>query len=578
MYPHARGAHGDLSSAAPAMYPERNLPNVEARLTDRLKVDAADQALRLKWIGLSDDDIRLIHEAGRKVRKDAPGVIAEFYEHCTHFDDWKRKIAAAGSGRSRLEPAWTSYLTDIFEGRFDDGYFNHRLQVGATHARLHIEPRWNVPAYGVWAGILFPMLARHLKGEELARTIAAITKVLFLDASLAVETFISEGVLERLVDIHDTLGSPLQQLRLSASEVDSAMAEIADAASQLASSAVSQMTTMSGLGSRMVELGSASADVARVATEQLSAIESALAASAQVNDAAGRIDAAARVAAEKGESAVAQAREGTAAVQHTVDAIGVIRETVLKTTSEVEDLGVQGSRIGAIVQVIDEIAAQTNLLALNAAIEAARAGEQGRGFAVVADNVRSLAERTAVATKEIAAIIEGVQSGTTRAVQAMDQAMSDVQAGAQRAEAAGEALARIEAGVEHLNSEIGQISTASSSASDSAARLAHSLQEVAELARHSARLATTTDESLDRVRDSIAGSTALAEESASVSEQVSASVREVSMQMSEISNETGSLAASTSDLAAFIARFGVSAHNSQGEPFVYEPAAARDAA
>ncbi len=572
MYPRARGAHGDLSSAAPAMYPERNLPNVEARLTDRLKVDAADQALRLKWIGLSDDDIRLIHEAGRKVRKDAPGVIAEFYEHCTHFDDWKRKIAVAGSGRSRLEPAWTSYLTDIFEGRFDDGYFNHRLQVGATHAR------WNVPAYGVWAGILFPMLARHLKGEELARTIAAITKVLFLDASLAVETFISEGVLERLVDIHDTLGSPLQQLRLSASEVDSAMAEIADAASQLAWSAVSQMTTMSGLGSRMVELGSASADVARVATEQLSAIESALAASAQVNDAAGRIDAAARVAAEKGESAVAQAREGTAAVQHTVDAIGVIRETVLKTTSEVEDLGVQGSRIGAIVQVIDEIAAQTNLLALNAAIEAARAGEQGRGFAVVADNVRSLAERTAVATKEIAAIIEGVQRGTTRAVQAMDQAMSDVQAGAQRAEAAGEALARIEAGVEHLNSEIGQISTASSSASDSAARLAHSLQEVAELARHSARLATTTDESLDRVRDSIAGSTALAEESASVSEQVSASVREVSMQMSEISNETGSLAASTSDLAAFIARFGVSAHNSQGEPFVYEPASARDAA
>jgi methyl-accepting chemotaxis protein len=540
---------------------------MEATLSARLRIDSSDQTLRLRWIGITPDDALLIREAARHIRPEAERIVRDFYDRSASFTEWTRKVAEAGSVRSRLEAAQKDYLLRLLDARFDQEYFEHRLRVGAAHARLNIEPRWNVGNYGSYADLIFPILARHMKGEKLGRTIAAFTKVFLLDISLAIETFISEGVLEKLVDIHDTLGQPLQNLGFGVSQVDSATREIANAASEMARGATTQTAAMSGFNAEMEELGRASATVARAAGEQLRAIEMAVTATAEVRQALDRVGAASLAAAERGDVALAQAREGTGAVQHTIDAMETIRANVLQTATEVEELGRQGSQIGAIVQVIDDIAAQTNLLALNAAIEAARAGEQGRGFAVVAENVRSLAERTAVATKEIASLIAGVQSGTSRAVRAMEQSIGDVRDGAERAEAAGESLGRIVESVGLVSAEIRQIAGAAASVETSADRLTGVLNRVTELARESAQLAGDMNASSERVRNSVADASAVAEESAAASQQVSASVEEVSAQMSEISREATTLASSTTELGTFIERFGVLAHNSEGETF-----------
>ena len=112
-----------------------------------------------------------------------------------------------------------------------------------------------------------------------------------------------------------------------------------------------------------------------------------------------------------------------------------------------QEISASSHKISDIVSVIDGIAFQTNILALNAAVEAARAGEEGKGFAVVAGEVRSLAQRSAQAAREVKALIE--------------DSVGKVGAGARQAEGAGATMQEIVTAVQHVTDIMGEIAAAS---------------------------------------------------------------------------------------------------------------------
>lgn len=137
------------------------------------------------------------------------------------------------------------------------------------------------------------------------------------------------------------------------------------------------------------------------------------------------------------------ARKGADAVQNSIKGMNEIREQIQETSKRIKRLGESSQEIGEIVELISDITEQTNVLALNAAIQAASAGEAGRGFTVVAEEVQRLAERSAEATKQIAAIVKTIQTDTGDAVAAMESSTRDVVEGAKLSDAAGQALSEI---------------------------------------------------------------------------------------------------------------------------------------
>jgi methyl-accepting chemotaxis protein-2 (aspartate sensor receptor) len=147
---------------------------------------------------------------------------------------------------------------------------------------------------------------------------------------------------------------------------------------------------------------------------------------------------------------------------------------VSEVVSTMQGISASSRKISEIVSVIDGIAFQTNILALNAAVEAARAGEQGKGFAVVAGEVRSLAQRSAQAAKEIKGLIE--------------DSVTKVGAGSQQVERAGATMQEIVASVKRVTDIMGEISAASEEQSGGIDQVNRAVSQMDEVTQQNAAL------------------------------------------------------------------------------------------
>lgn len=359
--------------------------------------------------------------------------------------------AAIGQMQNSLKVLETdiSKTVEAAQNQFAAGVENSNDNVKRVLWTVIIAGLFVVLVLGVVSFFIIRTIWQQLGGEpEYAQEIASAVASGDLTMRIDVEPGDTSSLLAALSEMQTRLQNMVSEIKTSAETIKVASAEIASGNTDLSSRTESQASSLEETSSSMetmTETVKQNADNARQANKM--------------------VETASEVAVKGGE---------------------VVNQVV----TTMDDINQSSKKIVDIISVIDGIAFQTNILALNAAVEAARAGEQGRGFAVVASEVRSLAQRSAAAAKEIKALI--------------GDSVDKVTAGSALVDQAGQTMGEIVASVRRVSDIMAEITAASQEQSSGIQEIGSAINQMDEMTQQNAALveeAAAAAESLEEQAD-----------------------------------------------------------------------------
>ncbi|WCM92480.1 methyl-accepting chemotaxis protein [Acidovorax sp. NCPPB 2350] len=269
-----------------------------------------------------------------------------------------------------------------------------------------------------------------------------------LETGVAVATAVAQGDLTSTFDIHgkDEPAALLHALQHMNGQLVNMVGQVRNGSENIATGAA--------------EIAMGNADLSQRTEQQASSLEETAASMEELSSTVKTNSDTAREANQLAARAAQAAEQGGTIVGRVVDTM--------------QEIAASSDKISDIIGVIDSIAFQTNILALNAAVEAARAGEQGRGFAVVASEVRTLAQRSAQAAKEIKALIT--------------DSVDKVSNGSQLAGSAGQSMEGIVAQVRQVSTLISEIANASAEQSSGIGQVGEAVNHLDQVTQQNAAL------------------------------------------------------------------------------------------
>ena len=294
-------------------------------------------------------------------------------------------------------------------------------------------------------------------------------------------------------EINDKSGDELANLARSINRMQGSLVTLIGSISSVASE-VKQVTG---------ELSSVSGDIVKGASSQADKASLIATAAEELSLTISEVAQQGAATYEESKRSEQSAEEGRNVIVEMVASIQQVSQQMSDMSSQMNELGTHGEKIGSVIKVIEDIAEQTNLLALNAAIEAARAGEFGRGFAVVADEVRALAERTTKATQEVSGIIQAIQMGTQEAVTFTDDNCRLVEIGVSQSTGAVSALEEIVSGASDVQRMISSIATAAEEQTAVTKEIAADITSISDISARSLELANSSSSSVAGLNDRV---------------------------------------------------------------------------
>jgi len=348
-----------------------------------------------------------------------------------------------------------------------------------------------------------------------------------------------------------------KQVAIASGQAAAAVDEIAVSVDRVASGAGEQATSLSSTGTAIEELARAAQQIAEGTHLQSNAMEQAVEAVRNLDTDIDTLVDHGRTLAASAQSANSQATGGSTAVDATATAMRNLHERTTTAQSAMTELETRSIAVAEIVRTIEEIADQTNLLALNAAIEAARAGEHGRGFAVVADEVRKLAERSSLATREISHILSAIRRETLSAAEALRVSADSMNDGLSLAQSAASALASVGDAISSTNRVAGELAQRSEFMQQSSSQLTENIGSASAIVSENAAAANQMRLTTDTIARAVTPLMETARQQSAASQDVSAATTELAASVQEMDGTARTLNEQAELLRSVVATFRI---------------------
>jgi methyl-accepting chemotaxis protein len=311
---------------------------------------------------------------------------------------------------------------------------------------------------------------------------------------------ITDGELEEKVVIegHDEIGTLAEALHKMTTVIVKNLREEVEKSDRLFESIREAIVHLSSSAAEMMAI---SAQQASGAGQQASAVQEVTTTSEeiavtakQITDSAGTVE---RMAQEGSKSC----RSGTNDVVNAIEGMAQLKGQVQNIARSMLLLGDNSQKIGGIVEIIDEISDQTNLLALNAAIEAVGAGEAGKRFSIVAGEVKRLAERTVVATKQIKMLIEEIQKATNATIMVTEEGTKAVDRASSLVDKVQASFSDMIAMVEETARAAQEITLSTRQQTSACEQMADTMVEVRDVAHQVAESSRETERAIGEITE-----------------------------------------------------------------------------